>query len=391
MKLLQINSVCGVKSTGRIATDIAAVAEEDGHVCKIAYGRDFVPAYAERLAYRIGGSFSVRAHALIARIRDSAGLGSKRATKKFIDWIKEFDPDVIHLHNLHGYYLHLPMLFAYLKETDKKVVWTLHDCWAMTGHCAHFDYCGCQKWQSGCESCPQKGEYPKTLVDKSKRNYAWKKQAFLGVKDMTIVTPSKWLAGLVKQSFLKEYPVQVIPNGVDRKVFQPTQSDLRERYGLQGKKILLGAASPWGKKKGLQDFYELANRLDENYQVVLLGLNKAQIKKASKKVLALPPTSSVEELAGWYTQADVFVNCTYEETLSMVNLEAQACGCPVVTYGAGGTVETAQKEYVVQKGDIDGLLSVLPKAIKERKVIDLTKFEKSSAIAQYLQVYQGRK
>ncbi|MBQ8428019.1 MAG: glycosyltransferase, partial [Clostridia bacterium] len=258
MKILQINSVCGVKSTGRIATDIAACVEERGHICKIAYGRDHHPAFAQSYAYRIGNSFSVRAHALSARLKDGAGLGSKKATEKFLRWVKEYDPDVIHLHNVHGYYLHLPTLFAYLKEAGKKVVWTLHDCWSMTGHCAHFDFLGCDQWLSGCEKCLQKSEYPKSFVDRAAKNYAWKKQMFTGVPNLTIVTPSHWLAGIVKQSFLKEYPVVVIPNGLDFEKFSRTFGDLRERYGLQDKKIVLGVAHPWSIKKGLQDLYRLA-------------------------------------------------------------------------------------------------------------------------------------
>ena len=387
MKILQINVVCGVKSTGRITTDIATLAEQKGHECKVAYGREEVPAILQKYAVKIGTPFSVRMHALRARLFDGAGLGSKRATKKFVQWIREYDPDVIHLHNVHGYYLHLPTLFAYLKQTDKKVVWTLHDCWAFTGHCSHFELCGCDRWKERCNNCPQKNEYPKSYIDRSKRNYAWKKQTFTGVKDMTLVTPSKWLADLVGQSFLNGYPVKVIPNGIDLSKFHPTVSDLREEYGLQDKKIVLGVASSWGEKKGLQDCYRLSQLLDENYQVVLIGLTDEQKNAVPKSVFALSATNSAEILAKWYTAADVFVNCTYEDTFSMVNLEAQACGCPVLTYATGGAVETVPLENTVKKGDVAALAARIPQVLENSVCLSKDDLDKENDYQRYLQLY----
>ena len=387
MKILQINVVCGVKSTGRIATDIALLAREKGHDCKVAYGRDIVPDALQTFAKKIGGKFSVRAHALYARLFDASGLGSKTATRKLVKWIKEYNPDVIHLHNVHGYYLHLPTLFSYLKQAEKKVVWTLHDCWAFTGHCSHFDFCGCDKWKTGCFACPQKSEYPKALTDKSKRNYSWKKETFTGVKDMTLVTPSKWLANLVKESFLKEYPVQVIPNGIDLTKFRPMESDLRDRYALQAKKIVLGVASAWGEKKGLQDFYRLGQLLGKEYQVVLVGLTEEQRKTAPKEVLALPSTNSIEDLAKWYTAADVFVNCTYEDTFSMVNMEAQACGTMAITYQTGGAVETVAEDCIVRKGDVQAMTEKIQSLINSPVQMQETCKDKNMYYERYLQVY----
>ncbi|MBQ9117769.1 MAG: glycosyltransferase, partial [Clostridia bacterium] len=266
MKILQINVVCGIKSTGRITTDIATMAEEKGYDCKVAYGRETVPEFLQKYAVKIGTPFSNKCHAVFSRALALNGFGSKRATKKFLKWVDEYNPDVIHLHNIHGAYIHVGLLFDYLKKSNKKVVWTLHDCWAFTGRCAHFEYIGCGRWKDGCQRCPQKCNYHTVWINKAKRNFKWKKKAFTGVKDMTLVTPSKWLANLVKESFLKEYPVQVIPNGIDLTKFRPMESDLRDRYALQAKKIVLGVASAWGEKKGLQDFYRLGQLLGKEYQ-----------------------------------------------------------------------------------------------------------------------------
>ncbi|MBQ9778388.1 MAG: glycosyltransferase, partial [Clostridia bacterium] len=265
MKVLQINSVCGIRSTGRICTDIADVLKQEGHECKIAYGREFVPEKYQDIAVRIGSDLDVKLHGLRTRLFDSAGLGSKRATQKFIKWVEEYDPDVIHLHNIHGYYINIEVLFEYLARANKPVVWTLHDCWSFTGHCVHFERIGCEKWrEGGCHHCPSKKRYPSSSWrDASQRNFKLKKELFTAVKDLTLVTPSVWLGNLVKQSFLGEKEVRVIPNGIDLSVFKPTESDFRQRHRLEDKKIILGVATAWGKAKGLDDFVTLSERLDE--------------------------------------------------------------------------------------------------------------------------------
>jgi putative colanic acid biosynthesis glycosyltransferase len=218
VKVLQINSCCGVGSTGRIAADIYKALEEQGHQCKIAYGRGNAPEDIDTI--RIGSSLDNYLHVIKTRIFDQHGFGSENATRALIKQIENYDPNIIHLHNVHGYYVNIDILFNYLKEAGKPVVWTLHDCWAFTGHCAYFDYIGCDRWKTGCYKCPQKKKYPSSiLMDNSKRNFEKKRELFTGVKNMVIVTPSKWLAGLVKKSFLSEYPVKVINNGVDLEVF----------------------------------------------------------------------------------------------------------------------------------------------------------------------------
>ena len=231
MKVLMINVVCGIRSTGRICTDLATALETQGHEVKIAYGRENVPEQFRKYAVRIGSDLDVKLHGVKARLLDGAGFGSKKVTKQFIEWIKEYDPDVIHLHNIHGYYINVEVLFKYLKTCGKKIIWTLHDCWSFTGHCVYFDYVGCDKWKTGCSDCPQKKEYPARVgPDMSKSNYSVKKNLFTGILNMTLVTPSQWLANLIHDSYMKEYPVKVIYNGVDTEIFKPSVSSVKEKY-----------------------------------------------------------------------------------------------------------------------------------------------------------------
>ena len=269
MKILMINSVCGIKSTGRICTDLAVELEKQGHEVKIAYGRENVPEQFQKYAIRIGSEWDVRFHGIKARLFDAMGLGSKEATQKFIDWVEEFNPDIIHLHNIHGYYINIEILFNYLKKCKKKIIWTLHDCWTFTGHCAYFDYYGCNKWESGCKGiCACKKDYPATLLlSRAEENYQIKKSLFTGINNLTIVTPSQWLASLVKKSFLSEYNVKVIHNGVNTDVFQPTPSEIKSIYSIGNKKIILGVASIWDRRKGLETFIELSKQIEDDYKI----------------------------------------------------------------------------------------------------------------------------
>lgn len=359
MKVLEINSVCGIRSTGRICTDLADILKENGHECKIAYGRETVPEKYKDISYRIGSDTDVQLHALKARLFDSAGFGSKEVTERLIEKTKAYDPDIIHLHNLHGYYLDVEILFNYLASADKPVVWTLHDCWAFTGHCAYFTTAGCNRWKTGCFGCPLKKSYPASiLLDRSKRNWERKKTLFTGVKNMTIVTPSEWLASLVKESFLGRYPVHVIRNGIDLKAFKPTNSGVAKKYGMGDKKIVLGVASTWSERKGLRDFDRLSEVLPKDkYKIVLVGVNDTQKKSISPDILCIGRTNSVSELAGIYTAADVYVNATYEDNFPTTNIEALACGTPVVTYNTGGSPESLTERCgrVVDKGDVCAL------------------------------------
>jgi putative colanic acid biosynthesis glycosyltransferase len=338
LKVLQINTVCGVGSVGRIVRQIHEALREKGHESYIAYGRK--PLRCDG-AIRIGGDLDVYFHVFLTRVFDLHGFGSKKATKKFLKIVEEINPDIIHLHNIHGYYLNIEVLFDFLKSFDKPVVWTLHDCWAFTGHCSHFTYAKCERWKTGCYSCPEKKSYPRSVIfDNSKSNYARKKKAFTSAKNMTLVTPSQWLAGLVKESFLGDYPVQVIPNGIDTEVFKPTPSDFKKRYGLDGKFLILGVANVWEKRKGFDYFLDLSKYLSDDEIIVLVGLSEERIKNLPNNIIGIKRTNSAKELAEIYTAADVFFNPTLEDNYPTVNLEAQACGTYVITFDSGGTKET---------------------------------------------------
>lgn len=360
MKILQINTVCGFGSTGRIATELYKVLEKQGHECNIAYGRREAPEGIDSI--KIGSKLDSYIHILKTRVFDKHGFGSVNATKKFIEEVKEYNPDIIHLHNIHGDYINIEILFNYIKEANKPVVWTLHDCWAFTGHCAYFDYVGCDKWKGGCNNCPQKNSYPSSkLIDNSKFNYKKKKELFTSVKNMTIVTPSKWLANLVKESFLGKYHVEVINNGIDLEVFKPTESNFREKYNIEDKFIILGVASGWEERKGLNYFVELSKMLSKEYQIVIVGLNEKQKKELPQEIIAITRTNNVRELAEIYSSADIFVNPTLEENFPTTNLEALACGTPIITFDTGGSPECID-EYtgiVMNNRDISELMDII--------------------------------
>ena len=390
MKILQINSVCGIRSTGRICTDIATVLQEAGHECRIAYGRETVPEQHKAISYRIGSGTSVKVDGVISRLFDNTGFNSVLATKRFIKWMKQYDPDIIHLHNIHGYYINIKLLFEALKEMDKPVVWTLHDCWPFTGHCSHFDRKGCKKWQTGCHNCPQKKNYPASLLlDRSAKNYEMKKQLFTGLRELTVVTPSKWLAELVKQSFLGKYPVQVIHNGIALENFKPTDGDFRTQYGLEDKKIVLAVSSVWGKNKGYEDVCRLPELLPASYQVVVVGISPEQKAALPEHIIGITRTNNVQQLAEIYTAADVFVNPTYQDNYPTVNLEAQACGTPVITYRTGGSAESVPDDQVVKQGDLEGLCAMIQNC--EKLQLKQQDFSAAYAFNQYLELYNAKK
>lgn len=363
MKILEINSVCGIRSTGRIVTDLAEKFIREGNECKIAYGRGTVPDKYFNLSYRIGNSQSVKINALKARLFDNEGFNARKNTKRFIEWANNYDPDVLWLHNLHGYYINIDILFHWVKSRPQmKVIWTLHDCWAFTGHCAHFSYIHCHQWKDGCICCKQSNEYPKSLFfDNCKKNYIEKKELFTGIPNMTIITPSYWLADLVKDSFLREYAVKVVHNTIDQDAFRPTKSSFRQKYSIGDRFIILGVASSWSDRKGLNDFIKLSKRISSSFVIVLVGLTKKQIRKIPDNIVCIERTNTKKELAEIYTSADVFLNLTYEDTYPTVNLEAQACGTRCITYRTGGSVESVSPENIVEQGDLDAIMTILDK------------------------------
>ena len=349
MKILLINSVCGILSTGRIVADIAEKYIKEGNECIIAYGRESVPEKYKKISYRISSNENVMLNGIKARIFDNEGFNAEYETKKFIEFAEKYNPDLLWLHNLHGYYINVEMLFDWIKSRpEMEIRWTLHDCWAFTGHCPHFSYVNCTQWKTHCEKCVQKNKYPISIwIDRCKRNYEKKKKLFCGVKKMTLIVPSNWLNELVKQSFLKDYPCEIIPNSIDRSVFKVTDSDFRKQYGLENKKIILGVASAWSSRKGLYHFFDLSNMLDDSYKIVLVGMTKKQIKIAPENIICIERTNSKEELAQIYSAADVFVNPSSEESFGLTTIEALACGTFPIVFK-----NTACEEVVNQNGGI---------------------------------------
>lgn len=368
MRILLINAVCGTGSTGKICGAIAQEYEKQGHTAKIAYGRDdVVPEQFQKYAVHIGSDLDVKLHGVYTRLTDRHGFGSKAATKRFLLWAEEYDPDVLWLHNIHGYYINIELLFKWIKSRpNMEVKWTLHDCWAFTGHCSHFSFAGCDKWKSGCHNCPQKGEYPATLLDNSKWNYNKKKELFVGIPNMMVIVPSRWLADLVKESFLKEYPVEVRYNTINTEIFKPTTSDFRERYDMQGKKIILGVASTWTDRKGLPDFVKLAGMLDDSYRIVLVGLTADQAKQMPTNIIAIPRTNSQQELAQIYTAADVHLVPSKEETFGMTILEADRCGTRSVVLKGTACEEVALLVHgVAVADDVEEMVKAVMQFVSE--------------------------
>lgn len=400
VRILQINTVCGYGSTGRIATDIDFEIKKNGWESKIAFARYEAPQGVETI--KIGNKIDFYFHVAITRAFDKHCYGSKRATKALIKEIMDYDPDIIHLHNLHGYYLNLEILFDYLKSANKKIVWTLHDCWPMSGHCAYFDFIQCEKWKTQCFKCPQKSAYPASkLIDNSACNYETKKNIFRSIKDINIVTPSNWLKTVVEQSFLFEHKVQVIYNGVDSEIFKPTNTVLN-RLGdinLEGKFVLLGVASLWEERKGLNDFIELSKIIDEDIKIILVGLSNQQLENLPPNVIGVRRTRDIRELAQLYNRADIFVNPSSEETFGMVTVEAMACGTPVIVYNATASPELVEIGCgeVVVKNDVQGIHEAVKKIRAKgkgsysstcRKTV-IEKYDKNKQVKKYIELYRN--
>lgn len=371
MKILQINSVINSGSTGRIAEDIGRVLIENGYESYIAFGRNDANSASYKM--KIGNKMGIYFHGVITLLSDRHGSGSYFATRRLLKSIEKINPDVILLHNLHGYYLNISVLFKFLQRFNKPVIWTLFDCWSFTGHCSYFDDISCEKWQKHCEKCPKKTKYPKSFFDNSKLNFSTKKDLFTSLENLTIVTHSEWLAGLVRMSFLSKYPIFVTPSATDMSVFRPSKR--LQSWIFDEKKVVLGVANPWSTRKGLSDFYSLNDKLDENkYVIVLIGLNSSQIKNLPKGIIGIRRTESIQELADWYNQAFVFINPTYQDNFPTTNIESLACGTPVITYNTGGSPESidAHTGVVVPKGDIQGIKN----AIEQLEQMDYNELSK---------------
>ena len=346
MRILIINSVYGFGSTGRICRDIALSAQKNGDECMIGCRESHENTDDSPKIVVIGSRTNILLHGLKSRLMDNHGLNSKLATRKFLAQAEAFNPDLLWLHNIHGYYINYELLFEWIKSRPSMIVkWTLHDCWAFTGHCAYFEMVGCDKWQSMCEKCPQIHEYPKSILfDNSSVNYQRKKNAFSGIQNLTLICPSMWLANLVKFSFLSQYPVSVCYNNIDEKIFKPTASDYMNCNNMSDKKMVLGVSNVWSYRKGLDRYIELASMLPENYIMILVGkMTKKQRSLLPTNIVAYGQTSNPEELASLYTEADCFVCLTREDNYPTVNLESEACGTRVITLDVGGCRETIKR------------------------------------------------
>lgn len=353
-KLLIVNVASNWGSHGRIVESIGLHCLNSGWEVKVAHGQFFNPSSLDTI--RIGSRATVYCHYLRS-LFDAHGRGSKRATREFIRQVKDYDPDIIHLNIIHDYYINYDILFRYLSICGKPVVWTFHDCWAFTGHCAHFENEHCYKWKRGCHNCINRQKYPRAIIDRSERNYRLKRTAFNSVGNMTIVACSRWISSFLPDSFFKNYPVETIYNGIELNDFRYTyDAEVYKKYGISRDKfVILGLASRWDKMKGLYDILELDDILEHRlYQIVLVGLKKSQLTLLPSTVIGIERTDSKAELAALYSVAGAFVNPTYEDTLPTTNIEALACGTPVVTYRTGGCPETidADTGYVVPRGDI---------------------------------------
>lgn len=394
MKIYQINVVCGYGSTGRIVVDLYNTIRLNGGECRVAYGRKKNLASGIN-SIKVDSGIEVLSHVVLSRLTGRNGSYSAGATRKLIKDIEKYKPDIIHLHNIHGYYLNYNILFSFLKGYNRPVIWTMHDCWAFTGNCAYYEGANCDGWRNGCTSCTVSYKYPKAYTNcNTSTNYLQKKRAFI-IPQLTIVTPSNWLKGQLSQSFFSGIPCTVINNGIDLNVFRFLASDRKRKLGIADKKMILGVASIWTKNKGLNDLVEVSRQVPSQYVVCMVGLNKKQIKNLSSNIIGIERTENLEELAEYYSAADVFLNLTYEDTFPTTNIEALACGTPVITYRTGGSPEILSGAcgWVVAKGDLDAVVNIIVNEMQEKgtysaECLQRAKmFRREVRYQQYLELY----
>lgn len=383
--------------------EIAELAMSHGWDCYIAYskGRDGVrPCKAKTVP--VGNKWSVAWHGVMTRLFDRHGLASDGATRGFINEIEKIKPDVIHIHNIHGYFLNYKILFEYLSKSNIPVVWTVHDCWLYTGHCYYYSFAQCDKWKSCCHDCPQQHLFPTSyFVDRSKQNFLDKQHAFCSLpKNKLIIVPvSEWISGEMQYSFLKNYNYQVIHNGIDTDVFNIYATEtVKAKYGLEGKHIILGVASIWSEEKGWGDFMKMSEVLDEDEVIVLIGVDEKRMEHLPRNIVGIRRTENIRQLAELYAAADAFVNPTWQDNYPTVNMEAIACGTPVVTYRTGGSVETITDDtgIIVEQGDVKGLIDAVRcvrtkgKEFYQKRCREyaLTHFRKEDRYAEYLRLYE---
>lgn len=392
MVIVQIASA-STGGIGRLTRDISDVLNQKGISNYIAYGRGEI--FDSERDYMFGSRTEILMHGALTRLTDKTGLYSKNGTLQLLKFLDHVKPNIIQLHNLHGYYLNYEILFQYIKRHNITTVWTLHDCWAYTGHCTHYTFVRCDQWKSQCYRCTQQRRYPTCWFKGNvKENYERKRRAFTGVENLTLVTPSKWLADQTKYSFLKGYETKVINNGIDLKLFRVKGKTDISKYHIPDKKIVLGLASTWGDRKGESDFIRLAAMLPPEYIVVMVGLSSQKIKKLPSNVIGIEHTENVEDLVDIYNTAEIFLNLTYEDNFPTTNLEAMACGTSVLTYRTGGSPESITKEvgYVVPVGDVQAVRNIVVAHRKNHQTIlacreNALKYDKNDRFNEYVELY----
>lgn len=369
-KILQIAISANWGSAGKIAEQIGLVAMSHGWESYIAYGRHVNPSKSHLI--RVGSKWTLKAHYAETLLLDNQGLASRNSTRALVEKIEEIKPDIIHLHNIHGHYINYPILFNFLKHKDIPVVWTLHDCWSFTGRCTHFENWGCEKWKTHCEHCPQKSGYAfSSIIDRSHRNYEKKKESFTSLSKLTMVPVSRWLEGLLMESYFKNTSIHLIQNGIDLSRYTINENkSILSKYGIdETKSYVIGVSSVWNANKGLTDFYDLRIKLPNNIQIVMVGLKEEQVLQLPQGIIGIKRTESVEELTALYTFASALANTTYGDTFPTVNIESLACGTPVVTYRTGGSPEIIDENtgIVVEKGNTKQLAEALQIVVNRDK------------------------
>lgn len=390
--LLQLNVTANWGSTGKIAEQISSCAISHGWDTYIAYGRWCNPSKSNLI--KIGTKLDMYLHYGEQRIRDNEGLCSRNATRRLIKQISEIKPDIVQLHNIHDHYLNYQFLFEYLNKTDIKVVWTFHDCWAFTGHCFHFVTKNCEKWQTQCHNCPLKNEYPKTLLDRSRKNYELKKALFEGCRNLTIVPCSEWMCNFVKSSFLKDKHIEVIHNGIDLNTFKPCR-DKKSSY--DGKFRILAVSNVWNEDKGEYDLYKLRSILPvDEYEMTMVGLSTKQYDRLPSGIRGVRRTQNIQDLVQLYSESDLLINPTYADSFPTVNLEALACGTPVITYNTGGSPEAIDEKtgVVVKQGDTAALANAIlqlkqnPLSSEDCRKRAEKLFDKDKCFEKYIKLYE---
>ena len=371
--LLQINSVVNTGSTGRIAEQLGVLAISQGWESYIAYGREARESQSRLI--KIGSKWDVNFHAIGSILTDRHGLFSKFATNRFLQQVDIIQPDVVHLHNLHGYYINVPMLLRYLKQKNIPTVITMHDFWLMTGHCAYINQ-SCDRWKTGCGNCPRLNQYPAAKFDNTKANWKWKASLFVDIPNVTLVPVSYWLGRYVDESLLKNVKQNVIYNGIDTNVFKPFDGGASVVGVDWSKFTIMAIATRWTEANGYQDVMKLSSILPDNCQIVMVGLDKQQMSNLPKNIIGFCKTESFTQLQELYTKSDVIFNPNREVTFGLVTVEAMACGTPAIVLRdtAGEEIVDEQTGFVVDT--IEGVIDLIPRirALEKKKMSDACRF-----------------